>query len=303
MWSTLAIIASVVVPPTTFHLLSWPFSLSLLLVTTTSLVIALTLAWYLTPPLPSSPSWSPSELRHASPLIELAEGLWMVEGTNAYPLPRNMFVFALPSGGLLVYSVVALDEDGMRALDLLGPVQIMVVPSPQHTHDAARYQARYPRMVTLCASQAVQALIARGIAVTDTFDSSLLLEAAGISVLHVPGLSSWMASERVLVVPFAGGRSKALLFCDLVFNLLPHQCSSITRLLGSGPFFGPTRILRWFGVSDRASLRAFFIEMSYMKNISALLMTHGTPYLRLNRIDSDIYPTPGEVMMEAAARI
>ena len=249
-------------------------------------------------------SWDAKHLRHHSEILELAAGLWMVEGSNAYPLPRNMFIVALRSGGLLLYSVVAMNEDAMRELEALGMPEIMVVPSRQHTFDAARYKARYPQLTVVCSPEDAD-VISKRVSVSATFDETDVLEAAGVRVLIPPGLRPRMAGERVLVVPISVGRKKALVFCDLIFNLPPSQCSIITRLLGSGPFFGPTRILRWFGLADRYAFQQFLLDCSYMKGVDAVLMTHGSPVLAPSatglRLGGDTCTIP-ELLLEAAAR-
>ena len=65
-------------------------------------------------------SWSEHVLPHGE-LTSLAEGLWQVTGSlKNQPLPRNMVVWRMPDGGLLLHSVVALDDAGMHALEALG---------------------------------------------------------------------------------------------------------------------------------------------------------------------------------------
>jgi hypothetical protein len=62
------------------------------------------------------------------PLKSLAANLWQVEGKLANGLPRNMTVYRLPDGRLLLYSVVAMHEADMEALEKLGLPAIMVMP-------------------------------------------------------------------------------------------------------------------------------------------------------------------------------
>jgi hypothetical protein len=53
-------------------------------------------------------------------LREVAANLWQLRGSLPFPLPRNMTVHRLPDGELLLHSVVALDDDGMKKLESLG---------------------------------------------------------------------------------------------------------------------------------------------------------------------------------------
>jgi hypothetical protein len=72
--------------------------------------------------------------------------LWQVRGTLAIPLIRKMVVHRLADGTLLLHSVVAMNDEGMRALEELGRPSVMVVPHPMHAMDAPFYAARFPGM-------------------------------------------------------------------------------------------------------------------------------------------------------------
>ena len=64
-------------------------------------------------------------------------------------LPRNMTVYRLPDGGLLLYSVIAMHEEGLRALEALGTPAVMVMPHDRHQMDAPFYKRRYPKLRVL----------------------------------------------------------------------------------------------------------------------------------------------------------
>ena len=81
------------------------------------------------------------------PLSEFAPGNWTVRGTIDVPVHRNMGVHRLRDGGLLLYSVVALDEGGLAELMKLGSPRIMVVPHAKHSMDASFYKERFPEIV------------------------------------------------------------------------------------------------------------------------------------------------------------
>ena len=65
-------------------------------------------------------------------LHRVSNNTWQVEGSQGMPLKRNMTVHRLADGRLVLYSVVALDEPGMRALEALGTPWLMIVPG-SHT--------------------------------------------------------------------------------------------------------------------------------------------------------------------------
>src|SRR4051794_7702875 len=75
-----------------------------------------------------------------------APSLWEVRGTLSFPLVRKMVIHRLADGTLLLHSVVAMDEEGMRALEALGQPSVMVVPHAMHTLDAPFYAERFPEM-------------------------------------------------------------------------------------------------------------------------------------------------------------
>ena len=78
-------------------------------------------------------------------VLSEADGLWGLEGSLPYPLPRSMHVFRLRSGKLWVISPVALSD--YEPLDALGPVGVIVVPNGYHRLDALTYKQRYPDAV------------------------------------------------------------------------------------------------------------------------------------------------------------
>ena len=98
-------------------------------------------------------TWRPA--RHG-PLTALADGLWTVDAElDALPIGRRMTIVRLADGGLAVHSAVACDDATMAAIDRLGPVSFIVVPSGFHRLDAPRYAGRYPqaRVVTMPAKR------------------------------------------------------------------------------------------------------------------------------------------------------
>src|SRR5690606_26268723 len=86
---------------------------------------------------------------------KLAEDVWLVRGNLSYPLHRNMVIIRLPTGQLVLHSVIAMDEDGLRALEALGTPAYSIVPSTLHVMDAPFYKQRYPAMKQLAPSAAM----------------------------------------------------------------------------------------------------------------------------------------------------
>src|SRR4051812_45930972 len=95
-----------------------------------------------------------------------------------------MFVYRLADGGLLLYSVIAMDDLGLAALEQLGKPTVMVVPHPMHIMDAHFYKRRYPHLRVIGSADA-QARIPDLVFDARPEDA---LPPLGISFHVVPGL-------------------------------------------------------------------------------------------------------------------
>jgi len=225
--------------------------------------------------------------RHG-PLEELAPGLWRVRGSlGRSPLPRNMVLYRLPDGGLLIHGAVAMHAEGMAALEALGPPRLLVVPNGFHRFDAPFYAARYPGMKVLCPAfvrrRAEQRVRVDGLAED-------VLPPLGV-VCHQP--DGVRQLELIYELPLPSGR--ALVWADLLFNLprVPSFGGWVTAKIGSSGFFGMTRIGRWFTLKDARDFAAWLRRMSELPGLSWLIMAHGSP----------IGERCGERLREAAARL
>lgn len=209
---------------------------------------------------------------------ELAPGLWQVRGTlGRSPLPRNMVIHRLSGGGLWIHSGVAMDPDGMAALEKLGAPQVLVVPNRFHRSDAPWYKARYPALQVVCPAVA-RARVEKMVAVDD--DAEQALPGLGVTC-HVP--EGIKPSELAYELPLKAGR--ALVFTDLLFNLepLPGLSGRIMALLGSSGFFGLTRIGRWMLLKDAAAFRAWLLRLAELPGLEVISVAHGEPITRACR--------------------
>jgi hypothetical protein len=202
---------------------------------------------------------------HGMPEV-IGPGLWRVVGSLPFPLKRNMFIHRLPDGGLLLYSVVAMDDAGMAALEALGKPTVMVVPALGHTMDARFYKQRYPEL-RLIGTAEVQAKL-----------SDLKFDAGpdGLSALGVPfHLSDGMkASEIVLELPFDGGR--AIVFTDLV-GQAEGKANFIMRVLGPPGGSGVARIFKMRQIADKERVRRFLRQMAEIPSIKLVTGCHSAP--------------------------
>jgi len=77
------------------------------------------------------------------------DNLWQSKARLPFPVPRNMTVYRLPDGRLVLYSVVAMHEEGMRALEALGTPAIMIMPHDRHQMDAPSTRSATPPFASL----------------------------------------------------------------------------------------------------------------------------------------------------------
>jgi hypothetical protein len=205
------------------------------------------------------------------PLRSLAATLWQVEGTLGNGLPRNMTVYRLPDGRLLLYSVVAMHAAGMEALEKLGRPAIMVMPHDRHQMDAPFYKARYPDLRIL----APEPRHARQVPIDGDLSE---LDALGIKAYVLPGTTY---HEVVLELPIGGDPAGvALATTELLGNLsgLPGLMGVLLRVLGPpGGGLGVARVVRWREVSDRKRARAWMIAMAERPDLRMVLVGHGSP--------------------------
>lgn len=233
-----------------------------------------------------SDSWGDHVLPHG-PLEEVVPGLWSVQGTlRRQALPRNMAVHRMADGGLWLHSVIALEASQQEALEALGPVAWIVVPSGMHRLDAAVYAERYPEAQVVCPA-AARAKVEQVVTVHGHAED--VLPGQGVGCLSPRGLKP---DELVYELPVDGG--VALVFCDALFNVgdLPGCSGTILRWMGSSGFFGTTRIGRMF-LSDTAAWKGWLEEQGRRDDLKAIHMAHGTP------ITTDC----ARHMREAAARL
>ncbi|MEP6653037.1 MAG: hypothetical protein ABJA82_06735 [Myxococcales bacterium] len=200
----------------------------------------------------------------------LAENLWQVEGSLKLPVPRNMTIWRAPDDRLVLYSVIAMHEEGMRALERLGKPAIMVIPHRRHHMDAPFYKARYPDLRVL----ADQKEPVRGVPIDGPVRE---LEALGIAARQIPGTSY---QDIALDLPLREGR--ALCVCELLGNVPVTSMVGkvIFRLLGPpGGGFGIARVVRMREVTDPALVRTWLAMQARRTDLRMLLMGHGRPIL------------------------
>ena len=201
----------------------------------------------------------------------LSDNLWQVEGSLKLPIPRNMTVWRAPDGRLVLYSVIAMHEDGMRTLERLGKPAIMVIPHRRHHMDAPFYKARYPDLRVL----ADQTAPVNGVPIDGPVRELEML--VGVPARQIPGTSY---QDIALDLPVREGR--ALCVCELIGNVSASTMAGklIQRLVGPpGGGFGIARVVRLREVTDPALVRTWLAMHARRTDLRMLLMGHGAPIM------------------------
>lgn len=78
----------------------------------------------------------------------VSEGIWLIEGPivsfYGFPYPTRCVVVRLGTGGLWIWSPIALSTELRKAVDALGPVEHLVSPNKLHHLALADWQRNYP---------------------------------------------------------------------------------------------------------------------------------------------------------------
>lgn len=204
----------------------------------------------------------------------LAPDVFLVEGRLPIPITRNMIVVRLPSGELLLHSVIALSDTGMRALEALGRPAFAIIPSKSHVGDAAFYKARYPGLQML-ALRALRTEHGPDVPVDGNVED--VLPRFGIALHAVPATK---ATEYVYEVPLTGG-GKMLMANDVFGNVGAGAPGFLGRLftLLLLPRQGPEvpRIYRLTQAKDVNAIRKFLAGLAAIPDLRLVTVSHGAP--------------------------
>lgn len=199
--------------------------------------------------------------------IQIRPNLVQVRGSLPVPVPRNMTVFRSARGELVLYSVIAMHEAGMRALEAFGKPTVMVIPHRRHQMDAPFYKARYPELRVLAAED----VRVRDLQVDGGLDE---LARFGIDAYPLPGNTY---GDSVLDLPIEDGR--ALTVCESLGNVkLDGWLGMLMHVLGprgGGP--GVARAVVWREIRASEELRAWLEQQSGRSDLKVLLFGHGEP--------------------------
>jgi hypothetical protein len=127
-------------------------------------------------------------------LKRVNERIVVVVGELKMPLlelPRRMTAVRTKSGGLAIFSAIALREPDMAELEAFGRPAFLIVPSLRHRLDAPAYVKRYPNLTVVTPRTGAEKIaeVVRVDTHTPNFDDATIryVEIAGDSALEVDG--------------------------------------------------------------------------------------------------------------------
>jgi hypothetical protein len=186
-------------------------------------------------------------------------------------LTSTMTLIRLGSGGLLVYSPVALTPARQAAADALGPVEHLYAPNLFHHLWLGEWAAAYPNARVHAPKRLGKKRPALHI---DRFHGAQP-EPAFVGLLDEVHIDGSRMDETVLF----HRPSRTLIVADLVHNVGRPKGSwtqLYARCMGFYDRVALSRVLRWTAFTDRAAARASVDQLLALP-IERLVFGHGAP--------------------------
>ena len=222
-------------------------------------------------------------------LVNFDKRLWTLEGRLPKgPMSRNMVVYKMDDGGVLIHSCITVHDGTQRQIESLGKPKVLIVPSPLHRLDAPAYKKEYPDILVVAPKAAI-AKVSEKVKVDGSCEE--LLPKFKIGVHAIPGLKpTELAYELALQ---DGG--KALVVNDALMNIphIPSPGGWLLRLIGSTGFFGMTRLGKMMLLQDKKAFRAWLEQWAADPKLKLITMSHGLA------VDENV----SEKIRQAAARL
>lgn len=205
-------------------------------------------------------------------LTQIAPDLWVA--TRPLKLPvgdigTRMTVVRLPDGGLFLHSPVRLDAETRGALDAIGPVRCVIVPSKVHHFFAGDYAAAYPEARLFAAPGLAEKR--KDLRIHAVLDDQPLPEWRGVIEQHL-----FRGAAFLNEVVFFHSASRTLILTDLAFNVVQAprgRARVFCRLIGATGRFGPHRMVRLM-IRDRRAARESLRRILDW-NFDRVTVTHG----------------------------
>jgi hypothetical protein len=222
-------------------------------------------------------------------LSQIDDNIRTVTGNISVPmkLSRRMTVVRLADSRLVIFSAIALDEDGMTSLEAFGRPAFLIVPSDKHRRDARMWKTRYP-LIQVVAPQGARSRVEKQLTVDTT---QPVFEDAAVQFVTIPGMGG---RESALVV--RSGDRYTLVLNDLVGNIngasgLGGWLLRVAGFAGSKPQI--PKVVKMSLIKDESALRAQLLEWAELKQLKRILVSHGSP----------IEDNPQQTLLDLAATL
>jgi len=221
-----------------------------------------------------SSSWQ----EHVKPHKELQEVvpgcLWILEGTwgKKNENTRNMTVYKMKTGGLWLHSVVAINDEELKKLEAIGPVEVIVVPNCAHTLDGGVFKERFPKAKLMCPPE-IRAKIESVKTWAFDADVTTLSTDTGVTAHKPSGVKNpapVVVYEYIYELALPDGT--ALVISDYLMNMPKTNPGHLKFLLGTS--FQIPRINRIGTFSNKKEFKTF-LEGLAKENLKVITLGHG----------------------------
>lgn len=200
----------------------------------------------------------------------MADGLWHVDATlDLLPIGRRMVVVRLGDGSLGVHSAVCTNAETVAAIEALGSVRWIIVPSGHHRMDAPAWKARFPDAKVVAMPDS-HARVAGAVAVDGDYNA-------------LPdGAVTWQALDGVpaegVFLHRAPDGAVTAIFNDAFMNLpakLPGFKGWVVKAIGSTGGPKVTNTAKWFIVKDKPAYAAHLRRLADTSGLARVIPAHG----------------------------
>jgi len=208
------------------------------------------------------------------PLTEVDDGILTVVGVIRMPLmklPRRMTVVRLSDGRLVIWSAIALNEQGMTRLESFGRPAFLIVPNSKHRLDLKAWKARFPQ-AQVVAPRGARDKVAE-IMPVDACEPSF--GDPEVQFLPVAG-----TDEREGALLVRRGKATTLVVNDLIGNIRDARgfggwLLRVMKFAGTSPQVpSPVKAVM---LKDAAAFRAQLLQWSQIDGLRRILVSHGEP--------------------------
>ena len=231
------------------------------------------------------------------------DALYVLEakGCSRGPPTRNMVIYKVPDGRLVIYNGIAVNDDTVEQIEKLGTPSVLVVPNYYHRCCAAVWKKRYPEIMVVCPEAARER--AEEVVKVDALIDEWADMPEWKEWVHAKNIDGWGPFETVLEVELEKkpGGKKAVLVCDLLFTI-PYDddadfadrfavwCfDSSIELPPEGEIVVPkvARISRIFAIEDWEKAEQWYriYAREHGKNVGVITTGHGVV---VNEVDPEL---------------